>query len=179
MMKLGLLSLLTVVAVLCEPILGAAIGNPALRPDVVLIPIVAAIVAAPGPAAVFAAALIGLICDCLTGPYLGPQMAAFGLIAAVGSVLSLRPKSIADVFLLSFACVFLARIAAAAARFSLDGEPFSAPTIAGQIAGTSFVTALLLVTILLLVRRAAKPFVRHSWVAKTRLATLGWSHSLD
>jgi rod shape-determining protein MreD len=178
-MKLGLLSLLTVVAVLCEPILGAQIGNPALRPDVVLIPIVAAIVASPGPAAVFAGALIGLICDCLTGPHLGPQMAAFALIAAVGSVISLRPKSIVDVFLLSFACVFLARTAAMAARLSLDGHPFSATATAGHVASTSFVTALSLITILLLVRRVAKPFVRHSWVAKTRFATLGWSRSSD
>jgi hypothetical protein len=111
-------------------------------------------------------------------------MAAFGLIAAIGSVISLRPKSIVDVFLLSFGCVFLARTAALAARLSLDGQPFSAESFsagasAGQVASTSFVTALSLITILLLVRRVAKPFVRHSWVAKTRIATLGWSRATD
>jgi rod shape-determining protein MreD len=179
MLKLGSLSLLTVFAVACEPILSAEIGNPMFRPDLVLIPIVAVVVTSPGPAAVFCAALIGLLCDCLTGPHLGPQMAAFGLVAAIGSLISLRPKSIVDVFLLSFACIFSARTAAMAARLTYDNEPLAATTAAAHIAGSSFVTALLLIAVLWLVRRAARPFVRHSWVAQTNLATLGWSHGLD
>jgi rod shape-determining protein MreD len=177
--KLAWLSLLTVLAVACEPIVSAEIGNPTFRPDIVLIPLVAAVVATPGSAAVFCAAVIGLICDCLTGPHLGPQMAAFALVAAIGSLISLRPKSIVDVFLLSFGCVFAVRSAAMAARLALDNEPVSATTAGAHITGASFITAALLIVVLLLIRWAAKPFVRHSWVAQTNLATLGWSRVSD
>ena len=179
MKRLGWLSLLTILALSCEPIVSAEIATPTLRPDVVLIPIVAAVVATPGSAAVFCAAVIGLISDCLTGQHLGPQMAAFAIVAAVGSLMSLRPKSIVDVFLLSFGCVFAARTVAMAARLTLDHEPLNATTAGMQIAGTSFVTALLLIAVLLLVRWAARPFVRHSWVAQTNLAKLGWSRVSD
>jgi rod shape-determining protein MreD len=177
--KLGWLSLLTVIALACEPIVSAEIGNPTFRPDVVLIPLVAAVVATPGSAAVFCAAVIGLICDCLTGPHLGPQMAAFALLAAIGSLISLRPKSIVDVFLLSFGCVFAARTAAMAARLTFDNEPVSPTTAGAHVACASFVTAVLLIAVLLLIRWAARPFVRNSWVAQTNLATLGWSRTAD
>ena len=76
MTKFGLFSLLTILAVLCEPLVSVQIGNPALRPDMLLVPVVAAVVAAPGPIAVLSGGLIGLICDCLTGPQPGPQTAA-------------------------------------------------------------------------------------------------------
>ena len=179
MTKFGLFSLLTILAVLCEPLVSVQIGNPALRPDMLLVPVVAAVVAAPGPIAVLSGGLIGLICDCLTGPQPGPQTAALALIAAIGSLISLRSKSIVDVFLLSFGCVFLGRAAALAACHALDPHPFGAAAAAGQIAGTSFVTALSLIVVLLLIRRAARPFVRHSWVGTARIATLGWSRVSD
>jgi rod shape-determining protein MreD len=179
MTKFGSFLLLTILALLCEPIVSAEIANPALRPDVLLVPVVVAVVATPGPIAVFCGGLIGLVGDCQTGPQLGPQMAAFALIAAVGSLISLRSKSIVDVFLLSFGCVFLGRAAAMAACRSLDSRPLGAAAVAGQIAGTAFVTAVSLIGVLLLVRWAARPFVRHSWVGTTRIATLGWSRVAD
>lgn len=179
MTKLGLFSLLTILAVLSEPLVNGEIVNPATRPDVLLVPVVVGVVVCPGPIAVVSGALIGLVCDCLTGPQLGPQMAAIALIAAIGSLISLRSKSIVDVFLLSFGCVFLARAAAMAARHALDSQPLAALATAGQIAGTSFVTALSLVAVLLVIRRAARPFVRHSWVGQTKIATLGWSRGSD
>jgi rod shape-determining protein MreD len=179
MIKLGLFSLLTLLAVLCEPLVNGEIANPAIRPDLLLVPVVVAVVASPGPTAVVSGALIGLVCDCLTGPQLGPQMAAIALIAGIGSLISLRSKSIVDVFLLAFGCVFLARSAAMAARHSLDSLPFGSLASAGQIAGTSFVTAVSLVALLLVIRRIARPFARHSWVGQSKIATLGWSRSAD
>jgi rod shape-determining protein MreD len=179
MKQFGLFLLLTTLAVLCEPLVSAAIPNPALRPDVLLVPVVVAVVAAPGPIAVLCGGLVGLICDCLTGPQLGPQMAAFALIAAIGSLVSLRSKSIVDVFLLAFGCVFLGRAAALAAGHALDPQPFAAAGTAAQIGGTACITALSLIVVLLLIRRVARPFVRHSSVGTTRIATLGWSRVPD
>ena len=146
------------------------IGNPAFRArHVCWSPFVAAVVACPGPDR---RPLRG--CDrpdlrlsdrAPTGAADRPPSA---LIAAIGSLISLRPKSIVDVFLLSFGCVFLARAAALAAFARARPDPLAATAAAaGQIAGTSFVTALSLIVVLLLIRRAARPFVRHSWVGRT------------
>jgi rod shape-determining protein MreD len=178
MTKLVLLSLLTALAFLVEPILGSEIASETIRPDVLLIPFIVAIVAYPGPWAVVCGGLIGLLCDCLTGHNLGPQMAAFSLMAVIGSLVAPRPRSAIGVFLFSFGCAAGAETVLLAIRLALDGRPLVAFPAAVQVAGTSLTTAILISGVCLVARRLTGPFERRRSDVG-RIVSIGWQRSAD
>lgn len=178
MMKVIVLSLLTALAFLLEPIVGSQIASATIRPDVLLVPLIVAVVVCPGPSAVLWGGLIGLICDCLTGPSLGPQMAAFALIAAIGSLASPRSKSVVEIFLLSFGCTAVAETVSLAIRRALDGRPLVAAPVAVQVVGTSLMTALLIGGVWLVARRLTGPLARRRPEAE-RIVSIGWQRSAD
>jgi rod shape-determining protein MreD len=178
MIRLILLLLLTALAILSEPIVNSEVSNPTIRPDVLMIPIMVAVVACPGPIAVFWGSLMGLVCDCLTGPWLGPQMGAFALIAAIGSSISSRSKSIVGVFVLSCGCAFAARIFSLAIRSTSDvTSVFTAPALA-QVVGASLTTAILIVGVCFAARRITRPFARRG-SEESRIVSIGWQRSTD
>ena len=179
MMRLVFLSLLTAVAFLLEPIVSSEVASATIRPDVLLIPLVVAVVAWPGRSAVVWGGFIGLVCDCLTGPSLGPQMAAFSLVAAIVSLAAPRPKSMVGIFLLSFGCTAAAETVLLAIRLALDGRPLVAVPAAAQVAGTSLTTALLISGMWLVARRLTRPLARRRVDAAERIVSIGWQRSAD
>src|ERR1700685_3134827 len=102
MFKLFGLILLGALAFVLEPVAASEFAGWGLRPDLPLSVLVAGIIVCPGPAAVIAGGAIGLLCDCLAGSRVGPLMAAFALLAAIGSLTSIRPLSLARVLIFSF-----------------------------------------------------------------------------
>jgi len=178
MIRLILLLLLTALALMSEPIVNSEISSPTIRPDVLLIPLIVATVSSPGPVAVLCGGLIGLICDCLTGSCLGPQMGAFALIAAIGGSISPRSKSIAGVFLLSTGCMVAARIVSLAIRSAFDGTSVAAAPALAQVGGTSLTTAILIVGVWFAARRTNRSFARRSHEA-ARIVSIGWQRSTD
>ncbi len=121
-MKFVFVSLLAVLAFMLEPVVGPLLGGATYRPDILLLPVVAAVIACPGSPAVVLGAIVGLVCDCLAGATVGPQMAAFSLTAAAASLLP-RPKSVVGIFALSFACAAGLETAIAAIRLAQTGRP--------------------------------------------------------
>jgi len=178
MKKLVLLSLLTALAFLVEPILGSEIASETIRPDVLLIPLIVAVVTCPGPWAVVCGGLIGLVCDCLTGHSLGPQLAAFSLMAAMGSLLAPRPRSASGVFLFSFVCAAAAETVLLALRLALDGRPLIAVPAVVQVVGRSLLTAFLISGVWLVARRLTGPFERRRSDVE-RIVSIGWQRSAD
>jgi rod shape-determining protein MreD len=178
MIRLVLLALLTALAFLLEPIVGSEIGSSTFRPDILLIPFLVAILAWPGPSAVVWGGVIGLVCDCLTGPHLGPQMAAFALLAAIGSLVPARPLSTMGLFVFSFGYAVAAEIVSSTIHLTLDGRPFVATAAAAQAAGTALSTALLISSVWLLARRMARPLVRRR-PDDERIVSIGWQRSAD
>jgi rod shape-determining protein MreD len=177
MIKLVLLALLTALAFLLEPIVGSEIGSSTFRPDIPLIPVLVAILAWPGPSAVVWGGVIGLVCDCLTGPYLGPQMAAFALLAAIGSLVPARPLSTTGLLFFSLGYAIAAEFVSSTIRLTLDGRPFVANAVAAQALATALTTALLISSVWLVVRRLTRPLARRP--DGERIVSIGWQRSAD
>jgi rod shape-determining protein MreD len=178
MLRLIFLLLLTALAILIEPIVNSEISSPTIRPDVLLIPLIVAVITCPGPVAVIWGGVIGLVCDCLTGPCVGPQLGAFGLIAAIGSSSLRRSKSLAGVFTVATGCAVAARIISLATRLA-DEESFAgaAPALA-QIVGTSLTTASLIVGVWFAARQTIRPFARRN-AEGARIVSIGWQRTTD
>jgi rod shape-determining protein MreD len=159
-MRFLFLCLLTAFAVLVEPILSSEVGNPTARPDVLLLPAIVALLVRPGWLAVVWGGLIGLVCDCLTGPCLGPQLAAFAILAAIGSVLSPRSKSLIAIFSISFGYVLAARTVSSTVHRALEAlVPIFEPA-GGQLLGSALSTAILVAAIWFAARQLSAPFSR-------------------
>jgi rod shape-determining protein MreD len=178
MIRLVLLALLTALAFLLEPIVGSEIASSTFRPNILLIPFLVAILACPGPSAVVWGGVIGLVCDCLTGPCLGPQMAAFALLAALGSLVPAPPLSTMGLFFLSFGYAVAAEIVSSAIRLTLVGRPFVPTAAAVQATGTALTTALLISSVWLVARRLTRPLVRRRSDGE-RTVSIGWQRSAD
>jgi rod shape-determining protein MreD len=178
MIRQVLLALLTAFAFLLEPIVGSELAGSTFRPDILLIPFLVAILAWPGPSAVVWGGVIGLVCDCLTGPYLGPQMAAFALLAAIGSQVPARPLSTTGILFFSFGYAIAAEFASSTIRLTLDGRPFAANAVAAQAVGTALTTALLISSVWLVARRLTRPLVRRRPDGE-RIISIGWQRSAD
>jgi rod shape-determining protein MreD len=84
--RLLLAVMLTLAAVLLQPVVDQAFGDVALRPNLLLAPIAVWVSLCPGAPAVICCALIGLLIDGLSGPQLGVRAACFGLWAALASM---------------------------------------------------------------------------------------------
>jgi rod shape-determining protein MreD len=84
--RLLLAVMLTLAAVLVQPVADQAFGEVALRPNLLLAPIAVWVSLCPGAPAVVCCALIGLLVDGLSGPQLGARAACFGLWAALASM---------------------------------------------------------------------------------------------
>jgi len=178
MIKLVLLASLTALAFLLEPIVGSEFAGSTFRPDILLIPFLVAILAWPGPSAVVWGGVIGLICDCLTGPHLGPQMAAFAFLAAIGSLVPARPLSTMGLLCFSFGYTIAAEFVSSAIRLTLDGRPFVANVVAAQALAPAVTTALLISSVWLVARRLTRPLVRRR-VEGERIVSIGWQRSAD
>jgi rod shape-determining protein MreD len=178
MIRLVLLALLTALAFLLEPIVGSQIGSSPFRPDILLIPFLVALLACPGPSAVVCGGIIGLVCDCLTGPCLGPQMAAFALLAAVGSLVPARPLSTLGLLCFSLSCTIAAEFGSSAIRLTLDGRPFVANLVAAQALAPAVSTAILISSVWLVTRRLTRPLVRRR-VEGEQILSIGWQRSAD
>jgi rod shape-determining protein MreD len=177
MMRGIFLLLLTAAAVAIEPIVSAEVVHAAIRPDVLLIPLLVAVVAWPGSTTVVWGGLIGLVCDCLAGSSMGPRMAIFSLIAAIGSLAAPRLRSVTGVFLLTFACAAAAETASLVIRFAFEGRPLVAAA-AVEIAGPALAAALMISGAWLVARRLSRPFAR-SRVESERSVSIGWQRSAD
>jgi len=176
-MKFALVVMLTVVVFLLEPILGPLLGGASFRAAGLCFPVVATVIACPGSPAVVLAGLVGLVCDCLTGGTLGPQMAAFALIAAVAS-LTARPKSVVGIFVLSFACAAGLETAIAAIRSAQNGFRFPNLPAAVDMAVPAVVTAIVMSSLWLAARQLTRPFARRP-LAGGRFVSIGWQRTAD
>jgi len=176
-MKFALVLMLTVLVFLLEPVVGPLFGGATVRADVLCFPVVAAVIACPGSSAVVLGALVGLVCDCLAGATVGPQMGAFALIAAVAS-LTARPKSVVGIFVLSFVCAAGLETAIAGIRSAQSGFPLSSlpPTV--EMAVPAVVTAIVLSGLWLAVRQLTRPFAR-SPLDSGRFVSIGWQRTAD
>lgn len=178
MIRLVLFALLTALAFLLDPIVASELGGATFRPNVLLIPLLVAIFAWPGSVAVVCGACIGLICDCLAGHALGPQAAAFAILAAIGSLVPPRPLSTSGLLFSLLIEAFAAELVASSIRLTFEGRPFIADAIAPQAAATALSTALLLSAVWFLARSLAKPFVRRPRAAG-RAVSIGWQRTAD
>ena len=176
-MKFALVATLTVLVFMLEPVLGPLLGGASLRAEILCFPVVAAVLACPGPPAVILGALVGLVCDCLAGTTVGPQMAAFALIAAVAS-LTARPKSVVGLFVLSFACAAGLETAIAAIRSAQSGFPLSGLPPAVEMAVPAVVTAIVMSGVWLAVRQLTRPFARRP-LDGGRFVSIGWQRTAD
>jgi rod shape-determining protein MreD len=176
-MKFALVVMLTVLVFLLEPVIGPLFGGATLRAEVLCFPVVAAVIACPGSPAVVLAGLVGLVCDCLAGTAVGPQMAAFALIAAVASLLA-RPKSMVGIFVLSFACAAGLETTIAVIRSAQSGFPLSSLPPAVDMAVPAVMTALVMSGLWLAVRQLTRPFARRP-VDGGRFVSIGWQRTAD
>jgi rod shape-determining protein MreD len=176
-MKFVFVSLLAVLAFMLEPVVGSLLGRATFRSDIPLLPVVAAVIACPGSPAVVLAAIVGLVCDCLVGATVGPQMAAFSLIAAVAS-LTARPKSAVGIFVLSFVCAAGLETAIGAIRLAQNGRPLSELPPAGEIAAPALMTAIVIGGVWLAAWQLARPFSRRR-LEGGRLVSIGWQRTAD
>jgi rod shape-determining protein MreD len=176
-MRFVFISLLAVLAFLLEPVVSSLLGGATLRPDILLLPVVAAVIACPGSWAVILGGLIGLVCDCLAGATVGPQMAAFSLIASVASLMT-RPRSVVGVFVLSFVCAAGLETAIAAIRLAQNGRPVFELPPAIEIAGPALMTAIVIGGVWLAAWQLTRPFARRRLDGGRRIA-IGWQRSAD
>jgi rod shape-determining protein MreD len=176
-MKFVFISLLAVLAIMLEPVVGPLLGGATFRPDILLLPVVAAVIACPRSPAVVLGAIVGLVCDCLAGTTVGPQMAAFALIAAVASLVP-RPKSVVGIFVLSFVCAAGLGTAIAVIRLAQNGRPLSElpPTV--EIAAPALMTAIVIGGVWLAAWQLTRPFSRRR-LDGGRLVSIGWQRTAD
>lgn len=176
-MKFVFVVMLTVLTILLEPVIGSLFGGATLRADILALPVVAAVIACPGSPAVALAGLVGLVCDCLAGPRMGPQMAAFALIAAVASLAG-RPRSVVAVFVRSFACAAGLETAIAAIRLAGNGRPVPELPPAVEIAGPALIAAIVIGGVWLFAWHLTRLFSRRR-LDGGRLVSIGWQRSAD
>jgi rod shape-determining protein MreD len=176
-MKFALVLMLTALVFLLEPVVGPLFGGATVRADVLCFPVVAAVIACPGSSAVVLAGLVGLVCDCLAGATVGPQMAAFALVAAVAG-LTARPKSVVGIFVLSFVCAAGLETAIAGIRSAQSGFPLSSLPPGVEMAVPAVVTAIVLSGLWLAVRQLTRPFAR-STLDGGRFVSIGWQRTAD
>ena len=144
-MRFALLAIISILAFLVAPIVEREMPESALRPDVLLVPIVAGVAWCPGPAAVVCSGAIGLGCDCLADSRPGPRLAAFALLAAVGSLaLPKRPRSLAAIFVFCFALALTAAAVSSAITISMAHQPLAWRSVCENSLGTALSTAILL-----------------------------------
>jgi cell shape-determining protein MreD len=176
-MKFVLVSTLTLLFFMLEPVIGPLLGGATTRAEVLCFPVVAAVIACPGSSAVVLGAFVGLVCDCLAGAAVGPQMAAFALIAAVASLTS-RPKSVVGIFVLSFACAAGLEAAIVAIRSAQSGFPLSRLPSAVEMAVPALVTAIVMSGLWLAARQLTRPFARRP-LDGGRFVSIGWQRTAD
>jgi rod shape-determining protein MreD len=126
-MRLFLAVLLTVVALMLDPIVGQAFGDAALRPNLQLAPWVICISLCPGAPAVICCGILGLVLDCLAGPQLGARAACFSLLAALASMSVGRRmdsllRRITEWSLLLFVAVLVSRITLGPAGVTVESR---------------------------------------------------------
>lgn len=178
-MKVLAVLLLSVFAFAIEPIVGSQISSDTLRPNVVLIPLVVGFLAWPGPVAVVWAGVVGLVCDCLAGTSVGPQMATFALLAAIGT-LTLpkdRPLSAFEIVLFCFGFLFSAEIASSLIRMLIDGRTIEAVFATRMAAGSAGATTVLVGGFWM----AGRALVRRltGWRPMPPDVAIGWQKSAD
>jgi len=178
-MKVFAVLLLGVFAFAIEPIVGSQITNDALRPNVILGPLVVGILAWPGPFAVIWAGIVGLVCDCLAGTSVGPQMAAFALLAAVGTFIlpKDRPLSAFEIVLFFFGFLFSAEISSSLIRMSIEGRTVEAVLATRVAAGSAGATTVLFCGFWL----AGRAFARRltGWRPIPPDVSIGWQKSAE
>jgi rod shape-determining protein MreD len=178
-MKVFAVLLLSVFAFAIEPIVGSQITSDTLRPNVVLIPLVVGFLAWPGPFAVVWAGIVGLVCDCLAGTSVGPQMAAFALVAGVGTLMfpKDRPLSAFEIVLVCFGFLFSAEIASSLIRMSTEGRTVEA-VFATRVAARSAATTTVLIGGFWLAGRALA-YRLTGWRPMPPDVSIGWQKSAD
>ena len=177
MMKVVFLLLVTALAFGIEPIVGAEIPSETLRPAVLLLPLIVAVLLAPGAFAVVWGGLVGLCFDCLSGPTIGPRMAAFAIVAAAGTLLPLRRKTPARVAAISFCLPRRARSPRGQSSGRSKGRRSPTPQPCA-IAGTSLATALVTGLVCLAAARLARPF-QSGQSDLQHVGTFGWQRGAD
>ena len=144
-MRVLSLGILTVFVLAMDPIFISALPGWSARPNVLLVPLAVAVMRWPGPLAVVWGGLIGLCCDCLSGPVLGPQMALFALLAAVGTFfIPQRPLTSIEILLFSFGFLFIGLAFSSLVKAWFSGPSPGSATGAGAVAGAALTTALLI-----------------------------------
>jgi rod shape-determining protein MreD len=173
------LLLLTAVAVLLQPIAASELSNPALRPDVLLLPLIVAVLRWPGPLAVVWGGLIGLMVDCLAGQSLGPQMATFALFSAIGTVtVPQRRLSAIEIALFAFGLTFVSETLSSAICILLDGRTLRLSEAAAGAAKSAMMTTLVIGMLWLMGRVLG----RRMWLGRDsrgRRTPAGWQASTE
>jgi cell shape-determining protein MreD len=139
---------LTAAAIALEPAFHGALAGSDWEPNLLLVPFALALLTGPGPSAVLWCAFVGFVADCLSGAALGPQTAAFAIVAAIGSlVIPDRLRTAVEHAAIAFAAILSGVWLAAGLRLLLEAGATPPPladttraaaATAGLIAASGF-----------------------------------------
>ncbi len=179
MVRFFALAALTAAACSFQPIVDRELGGGSHRPDLLLVPLLVAVLASPGPWAVFWSGVVGLVGDCLAGPQLGPRMAAFALLAAVLSWTLPRRRLLAwEVGFFGFGLALGAGMASSAIGRILEDRPAVVADLAHDAAGRGLATSFLVGGVWIVFRQAGR-FMRRDRSVTTSTVAIGWQRRAD